>query len=1036
MKQKLLKTWLMLVCLLVGVGTAWAVSTIEVNTTNSDVTGNKSHKVSGTSSGFRPANEIFYESFDTNKGTGGNDDQWSGSIASSTISQDNEGWVFVKGNGANQCAKFGTGSALGSATTPALGQACNATLTFKAGAWNGNSESTTLKLSVEGGGSVSPATVTLTKGAWNTFTATLTGLTASSKIKFEGDKASSSRFFLDEVSVVMTGEATSEKTLSSIAVKTAPSKVNYEEGDKFNPAGLVITATYSDNNTEEIAYASKGSEFTFTPSLTTALTSAHTSVTISYGGKTTTQAISVQAFSIANTQETAYTVAEAIAKIDAGKGLGTAVYVKGIVSSIVTAFNASYGNISVNISADGETTGAQFQLYRNFKGADKAKWTSATEAPEVGDEVIAYGTLIKYNSTYEMAEGNYLVSIVKNTPVVPDVTLTSITVSGTPTQKDYNAGDAFNPAGLVVTGTYSDNTEKTITEGITWTVDPKTLSLGTTSVSVVAAVGELKSNTFTVEGLTVTESLYTTATINSFSATSGNINADIAYQAYKGTGTADPIISNNVLRLYQNGGYVTITAATGLKIASVKITTGSTYPSTIIGYCVDDEDAPLIGEEVAKETSYTISGLNNRSVSIYCLGTDKNSRLDIKSIEVKYIGNAVTELKSIALSGNYPTEFTQGDSFSSEGLVVTATYTDETTKDVTNKVDISGYNMDLAGSQEVTVKYSEDGIVKTATYTITVARKMFAIEDGYEAVDFTKLAPYNTLLTNQSVNVADYDGMSFSMTFAKPQSSSNPTKYYQSGNAVRAYKGNTITITAIEPIYNVDIAWVAGYVDDAVTITGLGTKTAVITFSKTCRFTEITVYYQQYTRSLANEWGTICLPYNFKADENVEFYDILSAQFDSNGNPVSMALKLVASQELEQGHPYIFCADDVTKGLTCVRSGKTLATEPATVNGMTGSFVKHAIEAGMYLLSGNKFVKCAAGSNVGENRAYIDMKAVPTSSSVKADVIFHLNGEITDGIFAVENHESRTQYVDLSGRRVTNPIKGLYIVNGKKVMVK
>ena len=369
----------------------------------------------------RPENEIFYESFDTNDGTGGNDDKWSGSIASNNIKQDNNGWVYANEAGANKCAKFGAGSKLGSATTPALGQACDATLTFKAGAWSSASESTTLKLSVIGGGTISPATVTMTKGAWNTFTVTLTSLTADSKIKFEGYAASNSRFFLDEVSVVKTGNATPVKAVTSIAVKTAPTKVAYTEGDKFAPAGLVITATYNIGEPEDVAYAGNESKFSFEPSLSTALTAENTAVTITYGGKTANQAISVEAFSIANTQETAYTVAEAIALIDAGKGLTTPVYVKGTVSEVVTAFNASYGNISVNISADGETTGAQFQLFRNFKGAEKEKWTSATEAPEVGDQVVAYGTLTKYNTTYEMAEGNYVVSITKKTPAEPTV---------------------------------------------------------------------------------------------------------------------------------------------------------------------------------------------------------------------------------------------------------------------------------------------------------------------------------------------------------------------------------------------------------------------------------------------------------------------------------------------------------------------------------------------------------------------------------------------------------------------------------------
>ena len=89
--------------------------------------------------------------------------------------------------------------------------------------------------------------------------------------------------------------STSTKTLSSIAVKTAPTKTTYTAGKYFAPAGLVITATYSDNSHEDISYASNTSAFTFAPSTSTALTTSNTSVTITYGGKSCSQAITVNA---------------------------------------------------------------------------------------------------------------------------------------------------------------------------------------------------------------------------------------------------------------------------------------------------------------------------------------------------------------------------------------------------------------------------------------------------------------------------------------------------------------------------------------------------------------------------------------------------------------------------------------------------------------------------------------------------------------------------------------------------------------------
>ena len=85
-------------------------------------------------------------------------------------------------------------------------------------------------------------------------------------------------------------------------------------------------------------------------------------------------------------------------------------------------------------------------------------------------------------------------------------TLSSIAVSGTPTKTAYYAGDEFDPAGLTVTGTYSDESTAPITSGITWSYDPsQELALNQTSIGVIATVSEIASPKFNVTGLTVTE---------------------------------------------------------------------------------------------------------------------------------------------------------------------------------------------------------------------------------------------------------------------------------------------------------------------------------------------------------------------------------------------------------------------------------------------------------------------------------------------------------------------------------------------------
>lgn len=86
-----------------------------------------------------------------------------------------------------------------------------------------------------------------------------------------------------------------EKTLSSISVSTAPTKTSYTAGESFDPTGLVITRTYSDSTSDTYTYSGHTSEFTFSPSTSTALTTSNTSVTITYGGKSCSQAITVNA---------------------------------------------------------------------------------------------------------------------------------------------------------------------------------------------------------------------------------------------------------------------------------------------------------------------------------------------------------------------------------------------------------------------------------------------------------------------------------------------------------------------------------------------------------------------------------------------------------------------------------------------------------------------------------------------------------------------------------------------------------------------
>ncbi|MBR3400477.1 MAG: hypothetical protein IKH08_11935 [Prevotella sp.] len=182
-----------------GAGTPYlkeseATFTLTVNDIQGSVTG-------GT------GGSVFKETFNKVNGTGGNDNKWSGDIATNDLNPsgdnknvDENDWTFTKGNGANQCARFGTGSAVGSATTRQItvteGQ--DYMLTFKAAPW-ASDKSNTMNVSVNGG-TIKNMTGSMEKGQWNVFSATITPTSSAITITF-AVTGSEKRFFLDEINV-------------------------------------------------------------------------------------------------------------------------------------------------------------------------------------------------------------------------------------------------------------------------------------------------------------------------------------------------------------------------------------------------------------------------------------------------------------------------------------------------------------------------------------------------------------------------------------------------------------------------------------------------------------------------------------------------------------------------------------------------------------------------------------------------------------------------------------------------------------------
>lgn len=129
---------------------------------------------------------------------------------------------------------------------------------------------------------------------------------------------------------------------------------------------------------------------------------------------------------ILNTQETAWTVAQAIQKIkDANGSVKGLAYIKGIISKVI-AYNSTYKSISYDI-VDVKGNTEYIQVYSG-KGLNGADFKAETDL-NVGDQVVLIGNLKSYTNEkigktiMEVDKTSKIVSLIKGAtpPVLPDL---------------------------------------------------------------------------------------------------------------------------------------------------------------------------------------------------------------------------------------------------------------------------------------------------------------------------------------------------------------------------------------------------------------------------------------------------------------------------------------------------------------------------------------------------------------------------------------------------------------------------------------
>lgn len=193
----------------------------------------------------------------------------------------------------------------------------------------------------------------------------------------------------------------------------------------------------------------------------------------------------------------------------------------------------------------------------------------------------------------------------------------------------------------------------------------------------------------------------------------------------------------------------------------------------------------------------------------------------------------------------------------------------------------------------------------------------------------------------------------------------------------------------------------------------------------------------------SGDYGTICLPYAVAAEDmaGAEFFSI-AGKVLKDGEPQSIVLNQVTT--LEAGVPYIFSA--TSDKLIVAYSGKAVA-EAGESNGLVGSFEGQGVAEGMYLISAqNKVQLCGKGCKISGNRAYIDMDKVPEHSGEVGVNQRLISFEDATGISETMVEGGLVDVYTLSGVEVRHQVneseatqglpQGIYIVNGKKVVVK
>lgn len=209
-------------------------------------------------------------------------------------------------------------------------------------------------------------------------------------------------------SIVITFDEGAPVTLTSIAVTTPPTKTSYAVGEYLNLAGLVVTGTYSNSTTANVTGAC-----TFSPTTSTPLTTAHTSVTVSHAG------VSSTSFSITVSADPAISLNKSSLKVEIGDSDTIQVTPSNFSGDPVVTVKFASTNNATGTYASASVSGMVITVTGTADGNDTLNVTATlggqtansnaaitVEAPSIGDWE-------KVTSAANLTEGKYIITAPK-----------------------------------------------------------------------------------------------------------------------------------------------------------------------------------------------------------------------------------------------------------------------------------------------------------------------------------------------------------------------------------------------------------------------------------------------------------------------------------------------------------------------------------------------------------------------------------------------------------------------------------------------